>query len=297
MLRRLPLILLSAAAFAATALADLPSPATLASDLLATAHELLAAGKDAEAREVLTRLVAAAPKTAEAHYQLGLLAARARDNGAAIQHLEKAADLAPDQVDYLLNLAGVYGNKAGTANLFSQLRLAGKIRELIERAVQLAPTNPDARQALVQFYSQAPAVVGGGSAKAHAQADALLALDPARGRIAKAGIYSRDKQYAEAFALWDVARQETPDSYLVLYQIGRLAALSGQRLEQGRDALSRCLTLAPQEGDPSHAAAHWRLGLILEQLGDPTAARVAYQAALQEDPNFAQAKAALKKLG
>lgn len=287
--------LLFATTLAAATAAELPAP--VAPDLLAPARELLAAGKDAEAREALTRLVATAPQTAEAHYHLGRLAARAKDNDAAIKHLERAADLAPDQVDYLLNLAGLYGNKAGAANMFSQIRLAGKIRTLLERAVQLAPANPDARQALVQFYTQAPAVVGGGSAKAHEQADALLALAPARGRAAKAGVFARDKKFAEAFALYEAALQETPDDYAALYQVGRLAAISGQRLEQGRDALSRCLALTTPEGAPPHAAAHWRLGLIHEQLGDPAAARAAYQAAVQADPKFAQAKTALKKLG
>lgn len=292
---RLFLPLLFATTLVAAAAAELPAPA--APDLLATARELVAAGKDGEAREALTRLIATAPKTAEAHYQLGVLAARAKDNDAAIKHLEKATDLAPDQVDYLLNLAGLYGNKAGAANMFSQIRLAGKIRDLLEHAVRLAPANPDARQALVQFYSQAPAVVGGGSAKAHEQADALLALDPARGRAAKAGVFARDKQYAEAFALYEAALQATPDDYATLYQVGRLAALSGQRLEQGRAALDRCLALPAPEGAPPHAAAHWRLGLIHEKLGDPAAARAAYQASLQADPKFAQARAALKKLG
>lgn len=289
------LTLLFATAVVAAAAADLPAPA--APDLLATARALVAAGRDAEAREALTRLVATAPKTAEAHYQLGLLAARAKDHDAAIKHLEKAVGLAPDQVDYLLNLAGLYGNKAGAANMFAQVRLAGKIRDLLEQAVKLAPANPDARQALGQFYTQAPAVVGGGTAKAHEQADALLALAPARGRAAKADVFARDKQYAEAFALYDATLEETPDDYATLYRVGRLAALSGQRLEQGRAALLRCLALPAPNGAPHHAAAHWRLGLIHEKFGDPAAARTAYQAAVQVDPKFTPAKAALKKLG
>lgn len=262
----------------------------------AAARELYVAHKDAEARAAFTRLVAAAPTHAPALYHLGLLALRAADTDGAIKFLERAVALEPGQVDYLLNLADAYGDKVGSAGVFTQVRLAGKIRELLERAVRLAPANPETRAALVLFYSQAPALVGGGTDKAHAQADALGALDPLRGRLAKAGIYGREKKYDEAFALFEAALREDPDNYPALYSVGRIAAVSGERLDRGLECLNRCLTLTPPANQPAHAAVHWRIGYILEQKRDRAGARGAYEASLKSDPKFPQAIDSLKKL-
>lgn len=262
----------------------------------AAARELYAARKDAEARAAFIRLVATAPTHAPALYHLGLLALRAADTDGAIKYLEKAVALEPDQVDYLLNLADAYGGKVGSAGVFTQVRLAGKIRELLERAVRLAPANPETRAALVLFYSQAPALVGGGTDKAHAQADALSALDPLRGRLAKAGIYGREKKYDEAFALFEAVLRENPGAYPALYSVGRLAAVSGERLDRGLECLQRCLTLPSPANQPTHAVAHWRIGNILEKKGDKAGARAAYEAALDLEPKFKEAGASLKKL-
>lgn len=262
----------------------------------AAARELYTARKDAEARDAFTRIVATAPVHAPALYHLGLLALRAADTDGAIKYLEKAVALEPDHVDYLLNLADAYGDKVGTAGVFTQVRLAGKIRELLERAVRLAPANPETRAALVLFYSQAPAIVGGGTDKAHAQADALSALDPLRGRLAKAGIYGREKKHDEAFGLFEAVLRENPGDYPALYSVGRLAAVSGERLDRGLECLQRCLTLTPPAHQPTHAATHWRIGLILEKQGDKAGARAAYGAALNLEPKSKEAGAALKKL-
>jgi len=53
-----------------------------------------------------------------------------------------------------------------------------------------------------------------------------------------------------------------------LYQFGRVAALSGERIERGMEALRKCLTLPPAQGSPGHEAAQWRLGNLWEKKGD-----------------------------
>ena len=92
--------------------------------------------------------------------------------------------------------------------------------------------------------------------------------------------------------------KESPDDYAALYQIGRIAALSGQQLDRGLASLRRCLTLTPPAtpNTPGHAAAHWRIGNLLEKKGDQPGARAAYEAALKLDPTFLGAIDALKKL-
>ena len=67
-------------------------------------------------------------------------------------------------------------------------------------------------------------------------------------------------------------------------------------MDRGEQALRRCLELTPGKGEPGHAAAQWRLGVIAEKRGDRAAARSAYEEALKLDPAFAQARESLVKL-
>lgn len=281
-------------------------PSLLASLLLATsalgsatfdaARELYSQRKDAEAREAFTALARAEPNNAEAVFYLGRLAMRARDFDTAIKFFEEAVKIDDKKAAYYLELGGAYGNKAQNSGLFGKASLAGKSRNALEKAVELAPDNIEARNGLVQFYSQAPAIMGGGMDKAHAQADAMIRLDAARGKIAKAGLFVREKKFDEAFALYEDTLRTTPTDYSALYQVGRLAADTGQRLDRGLAALQQCLTLEPPAGAPGRAPTHWRLGNIWEKKGDKAAARAAYEAALAADANFENARTALKKL-
>jgi len=50
------------------------------------------------------------------------------------------------------------------------------------------------------------------------------------------------------------------------------------------------------EGFPSHAAAHWRLGIIFEHKQDIDSAKNEYETALKLDPDYKLAKEALEKL-
>ena len=115
---------------------------------------------------------------------------------------------------------------------------------------------------------------------------------------ALATLYVGEKKYAEALAQFDEVLKVSPDDYAALYQVGRLAAVTGQYLDRGLISLRRCLELpVPNPANtPSHAAAHWRIGVILEQKKDLPGARSAYEAAVQLDPAFTPAADSLKKL-
>ena len=147
---------------------------------------------------------------------------------------------------------------------------------------------------LVQQAKQA----GGGLDKATAQAEAITKIDAQRGRFVFATLYVGEKKYAEALAQFEEALKTNPDDYTCLYQIGRLAAVTGQYLDRGLTCLRRCLELPSPDSPntPGHAAAHWSIGTILEAKKDLPAARAAYEAAVKLEPQFTPAAAALKKL-
>lgn len=284
MLTRLALLLL-----ATTGLLRSATPTEAALDLFK-------AKKYPEAQAAFEKLTAASPNDASAHYYLGVLALRRGDTDEGIARLEKATALAPANSDYFLELGGAYGSAAQKASIFSQMGLAKKSLAALEKSVELNPDNLGARNGLLSYYQQAPGIVGGSMEKAYAQATEIKKRNPTMGATVLAQLYVKDKKFDEAFALFEGVLATAPDNYLALYSIGRTAAQTGQRLDQGEKSLRRCLELTPGANEPGPAPVHWRLGNIAEKRGDKTAARAAYEASLKLDPKFKSAADSLAKL-
>ncbi len=265
---------------------------------LAAVQALLEAKKLPEAQAALEKLAAAEPGNADLQARLGDLALRRDDPAAAVKHFEKACALDPKSGRLQRRLGDAYGRSAQKASVFSKLGLAEKCVGAYRRAVELEPANVDNRLALFEYYRQAPGLAGGGADKAAAEAAEIKKLDATRGRIAFATLYAGEKKYDQALAQFEEVLREAPDDYTALYQIGRLAALTGQYTDRGIASLRRCLELAPPSGPtvPGHAAAHWRLGQLLEKKGDVAGARAAYEASVKLDPAFTAAAEALRKL-
>lgn len=303
-LSRLKIIFLLAPALLSAAPAPTPAPASAsaaqpAADAIAAARTLFQTrGKSAEAQAAFEAIAAADPKNHPAQLHLGLLALRRDDTEKAVAYLERAVALAPTDADSYKALGDACGRSAQKASVFKQLGFAKKCLAAYERAVALSPARVDFHLSLFEYYFRAPALAGGGRDKATATATTIKQLDPAAGRLVFARLFVEDKKFPEAFAQFDEALAAVPDDYAALYQIGRLAALTGQQLDRGLASLHRCLELAPPTvpNTPSHANVQWRLGQLLEKKNDPASARAAYEASLQLDPNFAPAKEALAKL-
>ncbi len=255
---------------------------------------------------------------------------RAGDLSAAAASLERAVGEAPGDAAAHHLLGAVYGLQAGRGSMLARMRLAGKMREHFERAVELAPDEIAYRESLLQYYAQAPALAGGGADKARAQAEAIAKRDPVRGLVAQATILRLEDKPEEALAAYRKAYQARPDDgrtgvglaiYLqqlqrwdeafaqlrqvvqrdpgllgAWYQIGRTAVLANANHAEGEAGFRRFLAGTPGVDDPPLAAAHWRLGMLYEQVGRKPEARAAYQEALRVDPQHAEATAALKTL-
>ncbi len=286
-MRSLLLLLLLTAAIAQAAV----SP-----EKIENVRRLLRDGKVAAAESAANALIAANPAEAEAYALLASVSVAKGDPDAAIAAAEKAAELAPASGDYQRQLGDAYGFAAQKAGMLSKMGLAKKCGAAYEKAVALDPANLDARSSLLGYYQNAPSMMGGGMDKAHAQAAEIRKLDANRGRLAYATLYAADKKFAEAFTQLEEALKATPENYAALYQFGRLAAITGERIDRGLEALKQCLTLPPPPNTPGHAAAQWRIGNLLEKKNDPAGARTAYEAALKFDPKFTQAADSLKKL-
>lgn len=260
------------------------------------ARDLFAAKRDAESRTAFEKIATAEPRNAEARFYLGVLAERRDDTEEAVKQLEQAVALAPDNSYYTLELGGAYGHAAEKAGLFSKFGLAKKCLVCLQKAVELDPNNLEARNGLVSYYRAAPSFIGGGIDKAYAQAEEIRKRNVPMGAAVLGQLYLDEKKPEEAFKLFEDTLKTAPDSYSVLYAIGRTAAQTGLHLDRGEEALHRCLVLTAGRGDPPHAAAQWRLGTIAERRGNVSAARTAYEAALKLDPAFKPAVQSLAKL-
>lgn len=253
-------------------------------------------GKSAEAQQAFERIAAAEPGNPEALNYLAQLALRRDDAAKAVAYAEQAAAIAPNHAGIQHTLGDAHGRSAQKASLFSQLGFAKKCLAAYQRAVELAPESVPFRFSLFNYYRQAPAIAGGGREKAAQEAAAIQRLDALEGHRAFAALYLSNQQYDRALGEFDAILQARPDDYGTHYQIGRLAATTGQFADRGLAALHRCLELPPGRGDPTHANTQWRIGQILEMRRDFSGARGAYEAALKLDPGFNSAADSLKKL-
>ena len=142
-------------------------------------------GRIGEAQAAFMEMVRTRPADAEA---LSWLAAAELENTgdarAAEQLLEQALRIDAGKWRAHMLMGVALAKRIGSASIFEKLSLAGRLKGEMERAVELAPDSADARLALVHFYLRAPAIAGGGSKKARAQAAEIARIDAFEGAAA-----------------------------------------------------------------------------------------------------------------
>jgi len=282
------------------------------------------------AAELLEGIARAEPGNAEVHLQLGKSYLRLRRYNDAVRELERAVALDPGSSRYHLWLGRAYGEKAAHASKRSAFGIARKVSQEFETAVRLDPDNMDARSDSLDFYLEAPGLVGGGRDKAEAEAREIAARNAARGHAARARIYCKDKKWDLALAEYERAIASAPQAsepYLVLAEyllergdFPRAERVAGQalglnpasleaklllaaaRVSQGKDldaaahALSEMAAGPLGDADPSFAEVYYWLGRAYAARGETAAAREALKTALQFDPDYAKPKEALSRL-
>jgi tetratricopeptide (TPR) repeat protein len=175
-----------------------------------------AAGNYSAAISALRDRVAKNPQDAEAYYWLCRSYYEARDLDNAISECEQAVRLAPQNSDYHLWLGEAYGEKADREHSFL---LARKVKSQFEEAVRLNPQNIHARRDLAEFYAQAPWIVGGSKDGAKQQVDAIAAMDPVQGHLARAQFWADEKRADLAEAECGQALSAKPSDPSAIFEI------------------------------------------------------------------------------
>jgi tetratricopeptide (TPR) repeat protein len=250
---------------------------------------------------------------------------------AAIPLLEKCVATEPGSSKFHQWLGRALGLQAAQNGIVSGAMSVGKVRAELEKAIELDPLNLEARQDLAIMYRAMPGFMGGSNAKAAEQVRFIRQHDPAFAsqldgdflaadkkydaaltnynesarlnpramiHVRISLVYQQRKEWDKAFAALERALALDANHPLALYQVGRTAALSGQQLDRGEKCLRTYLAMPTREEleNPSLAAAHFRLGNILEKKGNPGGAREEYETALKIDPKQKLAREALAKL-
>ncbi len=327
---------------------------------------LLEGGHWKRLRAIAEPRVAASPNDAQAAYLLASVKEELGDLQNALTLAEKAVSLEPNNARYHLRVATISIELGQKAGIFKGLGLARRFRAEAEKAISLDPKYLDAREALMEFYFEAPGIAGGDKKKAWATADEIGRIDSARGLLAQANLAAREKKpakqeeflkraaasaphdyrvlrelagfyasdsqknfdLAEKYALdalkieegrvwphavlaiayaaterWQDldtlltrAEKKVPDDFGPHYQAGKALLLAGKDLPRAERYFRKYLTLEPEGGEPNHAAAHWRLGQVLEKQGKKPEAIAEMEEALRLQPDFKPAKDDLKRL-
>jgi tetratricopeptide (TPR) repeat protein len=171
------------------------------------------AGHWKQLRRIAEARVTANPKDSRSLYLLSCARLAFGDVDDALKLAEQAVALEPDNSKYHLQLALAYGNKANRSSFFSAMRLGGRYKAEVQKAVDLDTKNVDARWELMEFHIHAPSIAGGDRQKARALAQEILGSNPAQGFMALAEIAEANKQPEETESNLRKAAAADPTSY------------------------------------------------------------------------------------
>jgi tetratricopeptide (TPR) repeat protein len=248
----------------------------------------------------------------------------------AVRYGERAVALDANNGVYHLWLGREYGRKAGEANPLSAAGLARKAKAEFERAVQLDPSNVQARVDLAEYYTEAPAVMGGGLDKARQQAEQVAKYDLGNAHLILARVAEKQKQYAEAEAqlregiksgknpadMWlqlagfyrqhgrmddmqkavisAMAQPNKPaESY---FDAGKELYLGSRDFSAAVQYLQRYLSSGALVESAPAFRAHYLIGQLHERMGNNGAAASDYTASLALASGFGPARKALSRV-
>jgi tetratricopeptide (TPR) repeat protein len=295
---------------------------------LQTAKARFEAGAYSASITALKDLLAGNPEDAEAHFWMARCHYELHDYDNSVEQAKRAVERDPKNSLYHQWLGRAYGGKADRRKSFL---LARKVKQELEKAVELNPSNISARRDLQRFYMEAPWIVGGSRNKALMTADAIAAMDAVEGHLAHAEYYRQvlhnrefaEKEYlsvlmmkpaqigpyleiAEYYvlrenvsALESVLRDATsadPSDARLFFYRGVAGIISGSSPKAAQEQLTLYLSRPERSDWPSHAEAREWAGRLLEKQGNLAGAAGEYREALKTEPGRKETRARLDRL-
>lgn len=244
MLRRLLIFWLTLSVLGRPALADEPS-----------VDQLIEAGHYKRARAKLSS--AGQPANAAEADRLSRIALVFGELDRAFQLSERATSLAPKNARYRVQLAMAAGARAMRAGLFKAVSLGRRMKEELEKALDLDEKNVEALSTLVLFHLKAPGFLGAHPEEAREIAAELQRLNPMRGFLAQAQIAREDKKLNQLEGLYRKAAEAAPQDYVA--QVAAASGFGSLNNYAGEEQYARAAVAI----DPTRAAGHARLAEAL----------------------------------
>jgi len=297
---------------------------------LSEAINLYEKGLFKQAVDILRQEAKASPRDAEVRFWLGKAYLKVQDWKAAVTEMEKAVEFEPSNAQYHHWLGRASGERASRAFITTAYSMAKQVVKGFEAASRFAPKDLHIRFDLLEYYLEAPGMVGGGKDKAEAEAKTIAEIDRQKGYTARATIYRKDKQWEKAKAELLKATDEFPESAdacedIADFLLGRqdfegalqwsqkaltlnpklnhsryLAAVALTRLrrdlEAAADELQELANGPLSDDDPTFEQIYYQLGENHLARGDKAKAKAAFQSALSYNPEYSRVKEALKNL-
>jgi len=196
-----------------TILSVLLLPSGLAGQTIDPAIALVKSGHWKRARPLIERQYHENSNSAESSWLLSKVMLTYGDLEQALALAEKAVAMEGNNSNYHYRLAEVCGRTAEKANLFSKGHWAKRFKQEAETAASLDAKNLDARFGLLEYYLQAPRLMGGGKEKARAMADEIGRIDSVSGDLAQARIAQDQKDWPNERAFFSKAVATGPKTY------------------------------------------------------------------------------------
>jgi tetratricopeptide (TPR) repeat protein len=304
------------------------TPLSCRADGQNTAERALMLGRVDEAATILHARIAANPRDGAAHLLLCRAFYAQELPNPAVKECETALENGLAGNSQAQDWMGrAYGRKADNAGPFEGLKLAGKVKNAFETAVQLDPANGPAANDLSEYYVGAPAIVGGGLDKATALADRVAARLPQpshriralvaekkkdyataerefRAAVSVAGradawtdlgdFYSRRKQNDQAVAALRKALEVNTAKDASLVDVASVLYTMHREPQMAEHALREYLASNAKTDAAPAFRAHYQLGQWLSADGDRLSANKEYSAALGLASNYEPARKALQ---
>lgn len=162
------------------------------------AEKLFKQQKLQESKVLFEKHLKTNPNDAKTLEYLGDIAGQLKKWDEALEYYKKIRDQFPNKADYHYKYGGALGMKAKEANKFKALGMIDEVEEAFLKAAKLEPKHVDARWALVMFYIELPAIVGGSEKKSQKFADELMVISKVDGYLAKGYIDEYFKRYRNA---------------------------------------------------------------------------------------------------
>jgi len=133
----------------------------------------------------------------------------------AVKFAEAAVKLDPKSSASLSSayhraLGNAYGEKAQKASFFKQISMAPKIKPEFDKALALDPKDPENVLDIIEYYMEAPVIVGGDKKKAHQIALDQVKSDPSNGYRSLVQIAFTEKQNDKVEGLYQQAVDANP---------------------------------------------------------------------------------------